>query len=269
MNRSGPSLRRQIEVWGVLLVSGSVGGLLLCLLGIVLGTSPLGSGLRSILIFGLAVGLCVLIGLSSDRFSNVWILIYAGIYLLASLVAGYYTGLLVERPFRDLTTYPPELTVPVAEAPNLTTPGYKRFPNGRILTDRQGLYIDSGVDADGVYYEYRYVVAPVVLNSWQADEPITLWVVTGSQETAFIDFAEWVGPVQVLPTTRFANDYGRAVQDAVETHNLISDPNALLLRLYEQDVDELAARLRQQVRLVLIITGLLGLVPLVGKLIIR
>lgn len=187
-------------------------------------------------------------------------------YLPLAALGGIFFGYLVGRPYLDLTRYPPLENVRVEEATDDLTPGYRQFRNGRLLPNYTATYTETGVDSDGYYYRYDYIVAPVVSPGWRESDPVTLWVVTGSQELTITDFAAWDKPIQGMVAVRQVGNYWRGVETAVSTHTLQTDPNALLLRLYEQNHADLTAKLwRDMGRYLLAITAV-GWLPLLFML---
>lgn len=184
------------------------------------------------------------------------------VYFVAAVMAGLVMAYLVGRPYLDLTAFSPAQNLRVSDAPDYATPGFRHFGNGRILADRRGRYIESGVDSEGLYYQHLYEVAPVVEIGWRADDPITLWVVTGSQEAVVTDFATWDRPIQGMVKTSHTGDYWRAIETAVAEHNLLAAPDGLLLRLYAQDYVQLQASFQATMRLFLLLVAAAGGVPL-------
>lgn len=220
--------------------------------------------LIGLVLAGPALATGLLTRLPNDASGFVMGFIY--LYPVTAAVVGGLMGHLVARPYLELTRFPPAENLPVQDAVAYASPGYRHFADGRILPERGGTYVESGTDADGTYYEYHYIAAPVISPGWREGDPVTLWVVTGSQETAITHFDTWQAPVQGMTVTRHLNQYRQAVAAAVAAHNLRSDPDALLLRLYEQDYTALQARLRRNMLIFLAVVALFGWVPLLYQL---
>lgn len=187
-------------------------------------------------------------------------------YVPVAAIGGIFFGYMIGRPYLDLTRYPPQLDLRVEAATEDLTPGYRQFRNGRILPDLTATYTETGVDSDGYYYRHDYTVAPVVPPRWRTQDPITLWVVTGSQEMAITDFTAWEGQVQGMVVVREVDNYWEGVETAVATYNLQTDPNALLLRLYEQNHADLTTKLWRDMARYLLVVATIGWLPLLFML---
>lgn len=190
------------------------------------------------------------------------VLYFTAFYFGGAAFSAGLIAVFVGRPYLELVQFPSAENLPVEEAILYTSPGYRHFSDGRILPESSSTYIDAGVDTDGDSYEYHYTVAPVIPRGWRQEDPVTLWVVTGSFETSAISFADWEGPIQGLGPNGSREKYRRAVATAVADHNLQSHPEALLLRLHEESYSVLLSKFQRRLLIYLGAVVVIGWLPL-------
>lgn len=194
--------------------------------------------------FFMLFGGAILAGLAS-RWLRHWAGIVYCIAFFAVLIVGFSNA--AHPLWQRITGGSPVTPYPidVANAPAFTN-AVLTFSNGSVRTNLTGTHLTSGyvtsrTGGSGYTSITKYIVAPFVDASWEQTTPIRVWVLctdTWKKDAEPDDTwrcqQEWGKGWRVgvrIDTSRVA-EANNAIADATATHQLLTDPNAVIVTLH-------------------------------------
>lgn len=146
--------------------------------------------------------------------------------VVAGLICGMYISSYYDVKDRAIVT-----GISLAEAVNHREAGGYTFNEGKVRTDLMGTHVrrrSSGGRGSSSTSTSYYYAAPVVNETWNPRQPVTVWAVQISYNKKEL----WEQPFRagIRAEAIFAEELGAAVQDAIDSHGLNSHPGAVLIQ---------------------------------------